>query len=216
MALLYDALADVVCRYLSPVSAHAILKQVVSECGRTPQTFGVADLGVAASKLERAAMLFLDVSKRRSLRTEIDGLAGQAALGAAPPVPKARSVEIRTERDITDARLLARQICLDLHAKSLEIQKVATVVSELARNIVSYTRGGHIEIIPEITATRKALVIRATDQGPGIRNLDEIMSGRYRSKTGLGLGIVGTKRLADRFEIKSDVGGTRIEAEVRL
>ena len=215
MALLYDVVAETLCRFLSPVNAHAILKQVLTECGRSPQTLGPGDLGIVASRLERAAMLFLDATKRRSLRAEIDEIGRRSAPATGAAAVKEYTVEIRAERDITEARLLARQVCLNVNAKSLDIQKVATVVSELARNIVSYTRGGQIEIKAE-SVGRRVLVIRATDHGPGIRNLDEILSGQYRSKTGLGLGIVGTKRLADRFEIKSDATGTRIEAEIRL
>jgi serine/threonine-protein kinase RsbT len=58
--------------------------------------------------------------------------------------------------------------------------------------------------------------VRATDQGPGIPNLNEVLSGRYRSKTGLGKGLIGVKRLATRFTIHTDASGTHIEAEVRL
>jgi serine/threonine-protein kinase RsbT len=215
MALLYDVVAEALSRYLSSVNAQVILKQVVTECGRTPQTLGAADLPQFAAKLERAAMLFLDASKRRALRAEVDEIARKSGSVTDAAAPKEYTVEIRTERDITEARLLARQVCLNVNAKSLEIQKVATVVSELARNIVSYTRGGKIEIKAEVGG-RRAMLIRAVDNGPGIRNLDEIMSGRYRSKTGLGLGILGTKRLADRFDVASDATGTRIEAEIRL
>jgi serine/threonine-protein kinase RsbT len=215
MALLYDLVAEALARYLSPVNAQAILKQVVTECGRSPQTLALGDLPQLASKLERAAMLFLDATKRRSLRVEIDEIARRSGAPPDSGAVKEFTIEIRVERDITEARLLARQVCLNVNAKSLEIQKVATVVSELARNIVSYTSGGKIELKAEV-AGRKAMVIRATDHGPGIRNLDEIMSGKYRSKTGLGLGILGTKRLADRFDVASDATGTRIEAEIRL
>ena len=215
MASLYDVVAEALCRYLSPASAHAILKQVLLECGRSPQTLAPSDLGTIATKLERAAMLFLDGTKRRALRAEIDEIARKTGSSGEAAPPKDHTIEIRLERDITEARLLARQVCLNVNAKSLEIQKIATVVSELARNIVSYTQGGKMEIKAE-PGGRRAVVIRATDHGPGIRNLEEIMSGRYRSKTGLGLGILGTKRLADRFEITSDATGTRIEAEVRL
>jgi serine/threonine-protein kinase RsbT len=215
MASLYDLVAEALGRYLSPVNAQAILKQVVTECGRSPQTLAMGDLAQLATKLERAAMLFLDATKRRSLRAEIDEIARKSGSTSSAAVVKECTIEIRLEKDITEARLAARQVCLNVNAKSLEIQKVATVVSELARNIVSYTTGGKIEIKAEIGA-RRAMLIRATDHGPGIRNLDEIMSGRYRSKTGLGLGILGTKRLADRFDVASDATGTRIEAEIRL
>jgi serine/threonine-protein kinase RsbT len=214
MSSLYDELAEITCRYLSTVNAHAILKQVVTESDRTAATLTNADLPGLVSKLERAVMLFLDASKRRALRAEVDKLAARAG-PAEPKVQRRQRVEIRTEQDITEARLIVRQLCQDLGARSLQCQKVATVVSELARNIVSYTKGGYLELVAETTGP-KAIVIRAADEGPGIRNLDEILSGKYRSSTGLGLGIVGTKRLADRFDIQSDARGTRIEVSVRL
>ena len=56
----------------------------------------------------------------------------------------------------------------------------------------------------------------ATDTGPGIANLDEIMSGRYKSRTGMGRGILGVKRLADRFRINPGPPGCRVEVEVNL
>jgi serine/threonine-protein kinase RsbT len=64
--------------------------------------------------------------------------------------------------------------------------------------------------------TRPRLVIIASDAGPGIPNLDEIMSGRYRSRTGLGAGLLGTKRLVDNFELQTGPSGTHIEVEVAL
>ena len=60
------------------------------------------------------------------------------------------------------------------------------------------------------------VVIRAIDRGAGIPNLPQIMSGQYRSKTGLGRGILGTKRLADQFDINTGAFGTQIVAEVEL
>jgi serine/threonine-protein kinase RsbT len=92
---------------------------------------------------------------------------------------------------------------------------VATVVSELARNIVSYTQGGTIELILTSDGQPRILV-RATDSGNGIANLDEVLSGRYRSTTGLGRGLLGVKRLADRFNIRTSKSGTQVEAEVNL
>jgi serine/threonine-protein kinase RsbT len=60
------------------------------------------------------------------------------------------------------------------------------------------------------------LLIRATDAGGGIPNLEQIMAGRYRSRTGLGKGLLGSKRLSDRFEVRSSSNGTVIEAELYL
>ena len=57
-------------------------------------------------------------------------------------------------------------------------------------------------------------IFSARDQGPGIANLADILAGRYRSRSGLGLGILGTKRLADRFAIDTKPTGTHVEVEV--
>src|SRR5690606_38912246 len=87
----------------------------------------------------------------------------------------------------------------------------ATAVSELARNLYNYTRGGRIEFAVEGETVPQLLVVRIEDEGPGIDNLDLILSGRYRSPTGMGLGILGAKRLVDQFDIRSDKpGGTQI------
>ena len=71
-------------------------------------------------------------------------------------------------------------------------------------------------LIPQEGRAKQSLLIRATDGGGGIPDLDEILAGRYRSKTGLGKGLLGSKRLADRFEVRSGRNGTIIEAEFNL
>jgi serine/threonine-protein kinase RsbT len=109
----------------------------------------------------------------------------------------------------------ARRLCETAGAKSFAMHKVMTIVSELSRNIVSYAGSGRIELTLA-GDKRRTLAIRATDNGPGIDNLDEIMSGRYQSKTGLGKGLLGTKRLADRFDISTGPSGTVVCAEINL
>jgi len=116
---------------------------------------------------------------------------------------------------VSTARLLARSICETIGGRSMIAQRVATAVSELARNIVSYTPGGRIEL--SVLAGPKRIRVVAEDRGSGIPDLDAIMTGRYRSKTGMGKGIVGVSRLSDRFEItRTGIGGTRIEIEVNV
>jgi serine/threonine-protein kinase RsbT len=100
-------------------------------------------------------------------------------------------------------------------AKSFAMHKIMTIVSELARNIVSYARTGVLEFTP-LKEQRSRLVIRAVDSGPGIPNLQAVLSGNYQSKTGLGKGLLGTKQLADRFEISTGPTGTVVVVEVRL
>ena len=72
-----------------------------------------------------------------------------------------------------------------------------------------------LEIVP-VNSGKKRIVVRAIDRGPGIPNLEEVLSGRYRSKTGLGRGLLGTKRLADRFDITSTISGTHVVAEIAV
>jgi serine/threonine-protein kinase RsbT len=95
------------------------------------------------------------------------------------------------------------------------MQKVATIVSELARNMVLYAGGGIVEIA-STNGQPKRVVVTGTDQGPGIPNLSEVLSGRYKSRTGLGRGLLGTKRLSDRFDVSTGNDGTRVIAEVAV
>jgi serine/threonine-protein kinase RsbT len=109
----------------------------------------------------------------------------------------------------------ARQICQDLAVTPLMRQKVVTLVSELARNIVLYAQHGQVELAPFLEP-KKRILVRATDEGPGISNLEEILAGNYKSRTGMGMGLRGCKRLSDRFDIETGSWGTRIEAEIQV
>jgi signal transduction histidine kinase/DNA-binding response OmpR family regulator len=113
-------------------------------------------------------------------------------------------MEIRYERDVVSARQRARTVAAALKFDVQAQTRVATAVSELARNAFQYAGGGWIDY--EIDDTEKILVITVRDCGPGIPDLDEILSGKYISKTGMGLGIIGAKRLLDHFEIESKKG----------
>jgi serine/threonine-protein kinase RsbT len=95
------------------------------------------------------------------------------------------------------------------------VQRAATAVSELARNIVSYTPGGRLKLEP-IAGTPPRLRIIARDQGPGIPHLPDVLSGKYRSKTGLGRGLRGVKELTASFDIQTGPAGTTVTAEVLL
>jgi serine/threonine-protein kinase RsbT len=125
------------------------------------------------------------------------------------------SVEIRVEPDITRARAEARRLCEAAGTSGYTVQRVTTIVSELARNIVSYTPGGSIELVLRTDGGPRMLVT-SRDTGSGIPNLEEILSGKYRSRTGLGKGITGCRRLADVFRIDTTPKGTTIEIEVRF
>ena len=83
--------------------------------------------------------------------------------------------------------------------------KISTAVSELGRNIVNYAGRGTIRLMRS-PGSRNGMFVEARDDGPGIPNVDLILSGKYVSRTGLGLGIVGCKRLMDELSVQSVVG----------
>lgn len=119
-------------------------------------------------------------------------------------------VEIRFEQDVVLARRRARQISEHLGYPAQAQVRIATALSELVRNVFQYTPGGRVEFGLEGGAPGKFL-IRISDRGQGIDNLEDIMLGQYVSKTGMGVGLSGARRLVDEFSIESDRRGTVIE-----
>jgi len=117
------------------------------------------------------------------------------------------SLAARHEVDVVLARQRARRIAGLLGFDGQQQVRIATAVSEIARNAVAYAREGRVEFEIGGATSPQILVIRISDRGPGIANLDEILEGRYRSTSGMGLGILGARRLMDQFEIRSSPGG---------
>jgi signal transduction histidine kinase/DNA-binding response OmpR family regulator len=122
----------------------------------------------------------------------------------------ALTIRLRHERHVVQARQRAREIAALLGFEHQEQIRLATAASELARNAFRYAQGGFVEFLVRDTLPQ-TFVIRVDDTGPGISNLGEILDGRYVSKTGLGMGIIGTKRLMEHFQIASTSSGTQVE-----
>ncbi|HVR97091.1 MAG TPA: ATP-binding protein [Thermoanaerobaculia bacterium] len=121
------------------------------------------------------------------------------------------TVEIRQEPDVVLVRQRARQIARLLGFESQDQVRIATAVSEVARNVYQYAGKGRIEFLLEGRTAPQVLLIRASDKGPGIADLPLLLSGRYRSPTGMGVGILGARRLMDQFDIESAPGaGTTV------
>jgi signal transduction histidine kinase/CheY-like chemotaxis protein len=116
------------------------------------------------------------------------------------------SLTIEREHDVVNARQRARHVAELLGFERSEQTRVATAVSEIARNACKYAGGGRIEFALEGQTRPQVLLIRVIDRGPGIKELPKILAGQYHSATGMGLGIIGTKRLMDAFEIESSPG----------
>ncbi len=120
------------------------------------------------------------------------------------------SVAIAHETDVVLARQRARQIAALLEFDPQDQTRIATAVSELARNAFRYAQGGKVVFRLEGTTPPQVLVVEVRDTGPGIADVDAVLEGRYRSSTGMGLGLAGTRRLMDRFTIASSASGTTV------
>lgn len=118
---------------------------------------------------------------------------------------------IGNELDVVGARQRARQIAALCGFGVQDQVRIATAVSELARNVWNYAGTGKIHFAIEGSTAPQVFAIRIEDRGPGIAQLDHILAGQYESQTGMGLGILGARRLMDRFHIHSVPGkGTDI------
>lgn len=120
------------------------------------------------------------------------------------------TIRLRHERHVVQARQRAREIAALLGFEHQEQIRLATATSELARNAFRYAEGGEVEFTV-LDLPTQLFVITVTDTGKGIPNLSEVLDGRYVSKTGLGMGLIGTRRLMEHFNIRSTPTGTRAE-----
>jgi serine/threonine-protein kinase RsbT len=133
----------------------------------------------------------------------------------APPSARFALIPIRIEDDITRARSESRELASKLGFSVVGRTRLVTAVSELARNIVLYAGEGQIEL--KLLTSPQGLSVVARDRGPGIPNLEQIMSGEYKSRLGMGLGLRGVKRIADRFEIQTAPGqGTTVSFSLKV
>jgi signal transduction histidine kinase len=121
------------------------------------------------------------------------------------------TVGITAELDVVASRQRARQIAAMCGFRAQDQVKISTAVSELARNVFEYAGAGRVEFAVDGDTAPQILVIRIEDKGPGIDNLDIVLAGGYRSATGLGLGILGARRLMDACDITTVKGeGTKV------
>lgn len=243
------AFVELMERFVSPISARAIVRSAIAKVRRSGENSDDAIL----RQLERSTHILIPPGRRDEVK-EIFRSARAAAEPATPPAgsprqaqrePRARRasqvgreprrseprprpeppprpspaggggepedqavVEIRRESDLNAARMYARESCKLVGVRGYPAQKVVTAISELARNIACYAGCGRLYF--HIDTEVEALSVVAEDEGPGIDNLDEIFAGAYRSKTGLGRGLIGVKKLADEFEIETSPAGTRV------
>lgn len=126
---------------------------------------------------------------------------------------RSESVEVRilSFEDIINARKVVRTICEKIGFSLLDQTKVVTAVSELARNIIVHAKEGKVVITELHDNARSGINCSFEDNGPGISNIDQALQDGFSTSNSLGLGLGGSKRLMDQFEISSSLGrGTKV------
>ena len=120
-------------------------------------------------------------------------------------------VEINSDQDIVVARQKGRVLASELGFSSGDATLIATAISELARNIVSYARRGEITLKGIHGSSQIGILVIASDEGPGIADIRQALRDGFSTSGSLGLGLPGVRRLMDDFEISSQPGrGTMV------
>jgi anti-sigma regulatory factor (Ser/Thr protein kinase) len=128
-------------------------------------------------------------------------------------MPPLLSLALHHDQDVVTARQRAAQLAASLGFDLSEQTRIATAVSEIVRNAFRYATQGLVEYSVDTNGRPQRLVLRVADRGGGIESLDDVLSGTYRSRTGMGIGIQGARRLMDRFSIESSPRGTTVVLE---
>jgi serine/threonine-protein kinase RsbT len=118
---------------------------------------------------------------------------------------------LRNEHDIVLSRQAVRKMTQELGFSLVDQTKMVTAASELARNAVIYGGGGTLKWTILSPGAKRGLRLSFEDEGPGIADIDLAMTDGWSSGSGLGLGLTGTRRLVNEFELQSAPGkGTRV------
>jgi serine/threonine-protein kinase RsbT len=126
-------------------------------------------------------------------------------------VMKNDTMEIRASDHVVLVRQAVRKWAIDLGFSLVDQTKMITAASELARNTLDYGGGGTVRLEALENGHSRGLRLTFEDQGPGIPDIDKALTDGYTTGKGLGMGLSGSKRLVNEFEIASRVGeGTRV------
>lgn len=126
---------------------------------------------------------------------------------------RSETLPVRERSDILLVRQVVRECATELGFSVLDRTKLLTAASELARNMLIHGGGGTMLLETFMENDRRGLRLTFEDQGPGIADIEQAMTNGFTTKGGMGLGLGGSKRLVDEFEVVSRVGeGTRVTA----
>ena len=130
------------------------------------------------------------------------------------PTTRRREVlQLRSDGDVVRARQAVRSMCVELGFSLVDLTKMVTAASELARNTLIHGRGGTITIESLEDGPKRGVRMTFEDEGPGIPDIPRALQDGFTTGSGMGLGLGGSRRLVNEFDIQSNVGtGTRVIA----
>jgi anti-sigma regulatory factor (Ser/Thr protein kinase) len=207
MALVRDVVAEVLERAsLMPVAARSIVTTLPSSAN---QEVGSLDV-VTGHDLLRYLGAGLRVFSSAPQPALIDELHRRITDGRGFK-PTMKVLTVTSDHHVVMAQDAAQLMLRGLF-KPTDCVRAVTAVSELARNIYLYAQTGEVRLTLQEEPDRSlTFQVTASDRGPGIPHLEEVLSGRYRSRTGLGKGLVGARTLLDGLDIKTGPGGTTVK-----
>ncbi len=202
MSTLEQQTLELLATYVSPVLAKSIiaLSKSWSRVDLTNMHSG-DDVKILRQLSKGIKVYIKDPEKRTQCNQKLEKLySNHDSIEIAPSGDT--KINITEESHIVSSRSQGRELCRMLGFSSAVQIKVATAISELARNIRQYAGDGTITIT-SIEGRNRGIEVVARDNGPGIKNLDVILEGGYKSKSGMGIGLMGTKKMMDEFEIET-------------
>jgi serine/threonine-protein kinase RsbT len=132
---------------------------------------------------------------------------------ATGTVQKTETIPIKSSSDVVMVRQRVRVLAIEMKFSLVEQTKIVTAASELGRNTLEHGGGGSLELAVITNGARRGIRLRFIDQGPGIADVALALKDGYTSGSGMGLGLGGSKRLMNEFEIDTRPGsGTTVTA----
>jgi serine/threonine-protein kinase RsbT len=198
--------------YAGPTMARPIFQLSAARSRVNLRKMGGGDASRLMKELRLGLRYYLRDAERldECVRNLEDLLTPSGVEGHEVRLSQSEVIQIDEESDIVTARGAGRDLCRNLGFSTVVQIKVATAISELARNIVQYAGHGEIEITL-MDSRPPGIQVEARDRGPGIDNLDRILSGQYKSQSGMGMGLMGCRNLVDEFSVDTRPGkGTKV------
>ena len=210
MPTVLQAIEPVMNDALGVSAARGVFRTLPAWVSQNPGSLDVLEVRELLTQLETSGRLFAAPGKPIPVKR-----LREAVTGGAPARPSEQHFTISADRDVLTVQRATQQLTRGFFGVT-DCVRLATAVSELARNIYMYAKQGAVTLRLSEEPAAYLFGLSAVDQGPGIAQLDTIMRGDYRSRTGLGRGLVGTKALLDELIVDSAPGkGTRINGHRR-